>query len=65
MTYDYKCDCCNHEDEVNQPVNGDKTIVCPACGQNEYKRQFSIPGIHFKGRGFYVNDNSKEKPVIG
>lgn len=36
-----------------------KSVPCPHC-KSPSKRNFSVPSIEFKGKGFYVNDSKKK-----
>lgn len=58
-TYDYKCRVCDKTIELKVSVEDRDNATCPYCS-NELIRQLSIPGIQFKGSGFYSTDNRKK-----
>lgn len=37
-TYNYKCDTCDFEETIQQPMGSDKTHECPECGEGTCKR---------------------------
>ena len=67
--YDYNCQTCGTRFEVSQSFSEDSLTLCPesgsiaspaACtqpGQGKVVKVFSVPGITFKGDGFYRNDS--------
>jgi putative FmdB family regulatory protein len=59
--YDYKCKACGHSFEIEQKITADALTECPKCNQPELKRIIGGVGIAFKGNGFYVTDNKKNK----
>ena len=56
-TYDYRCDSCEHRFELTQSIKDDPITVCPNCGEEAVVKVFGVPGIAFKGSGFYKTDN--------
>lgn len=68
-TYDYNCHTCGTRFEAVQSFSEDTLARCPeatseaspaACaqpGQGQVVKVFSVPGITFKGDGFYRNDS--------
>ncbi len=56
-TYDYRCDSCGHRFELTQSIKDDPITVCPNCGEEAVVKVFGVPGIAFKGSGFYKTDN--------
>lgn len=61
-TYEYKCPACGATDEVNLKMDivDLKAIFCTTDG-TEMKRLFSVPGVVFKGTGFYSTDKHPPK----
>jgi putative FmdB family regulatory protein len=59
-TYEYRCHKCGIF-EIDQSINDKPLTNCPDCGA-EIKRVISSAGIVFKGSGFYVTDQRKDKP---
>lgn len=56
--YDYKCKkghC--FEKWLNKPTT---KVICPKCKTIALK-QWSVPNIVFKGPGFYITENRKDK----
>ena len=62
--YDFKCENCGAEFEVERPLGATGAAKCPKCGSTKTAKVFSAAGIVFKGSGFYVTD-SKSKPSGG
>ena len=56
-TYDYRCDACGHRFEMTQSIKDDPITICPNCGAEAVVKVFGVPGIAFKGSGFYKTDN--------
>ena len=56
-TYDYRCEACEHRFELTQSIKDDPITVCPTCGEEAVVKVFGVPGIAFKGSGFYKTDN--------
>lgn len=68
-TYDYHCETCELDFEIEQPFTEDTLTKCPTkksgrspegcakSGRGKVIKVFSAPGITFKGSGFYKNDS--------
>lgn len=56
-TYDYRCESCDHRFELTQSIKDDPITICPNCGAEAVVKVFGVPGIAFKGSGFYKTDN--------
>ena len=56
--YEYRCPICNTQMELELSMDHD-LVRCTDCGA-QANRIYSVPGLVFKGKGFYVND-SKNK----
>jgi putative FmdB family regulatory protein len=52
----YKCFNCGIHFDKLQSYHDEDLKRCRDCG-GELKKQISAPAIHFRGSGFYVNDN--------
>lgn len=50
-TYDYRCDRCNCETEVEQSIKDPPLTKCPHCGEDELRRLISSSS----GSGFVLN----------
>ncbi len=48
-TYEYICKACLHEWEEEQKITDDPIEQCPACYENEAKRQISCKGFVLNG----------------
>ncbi|MBT5756502.1 MAG: zinc ribbon domain-containing protein, partial [Acidimicrobiaceae bacterium] len=68
-TYDYHCETCGLDFELQQAFSEDTLAKCPTkksgrspegcakSGRGKVTKVFSAPGITFKGTGFYKNDS--------
>ncbi len=60
-TYEYKCNNCNHVEEISHKMNENRAQICVGCFQKG-KHSEMIKGVgggtavHFKGTGFYETD---------
>lgn len=61
--YEYNCNKeaggCGHSFEITQKFSDPTKRKCPKCKKLKLKRLFGVPGLAFKGSGFYVNDYGK------
>jgi putative FmdB family regulatory protein len=55
--FDFQCEKCGNEFEVERPLGAAGTVKCPSCGSTKTAKVFSAAGIVFKGSGFYVTDS--------
>ena len=53
--YPYRCTKCGHKFEKIQSFSAEPEKVCPKCG-GVLERPLTVPGLNFKGSGWYVND---------
>lgn len=53
--YPYRCTKCGHRFEKIQSFNSEPETECPECG-GVLERPLTVPGLQFKGAGWYVND---------
>ena len=56
--YEYQCDSCGVHFERRQSFSDNSTPSCPN-GHAAVHRIYSVPGVVFKGSGWYVNDSRK------
>ena len=63
-TYQYRCQKCNHNFEIEQRISEDPLQQCPDCRNNSLKRVIGNVGLAFNTSGFYITDSRKksEKP---
>lgn len=57
--YEYKCDACGYQFEVQQKFSDPLIDTCVRCGKG-VRKLISAPGIMFKGSGWYVTDYSNK-----
>lgn len=57
--YEYKCETCHHQFEVQQKFSDPLIDKCVRCGKG-VRKLISAPGIMFKGSGWYVTDYSNK-----
>jgi len=60
-TYDYKCTECGYSFEYFQSMSDEPLKICPKCKGKVRRLIGNGLGVIFKGSGFYVTDNKKEK----
>lgn len=53
--YDFACDYCLFESEIELPMTHSFELDCPRCAEPLRKVITPAP-IHFKGKGFYSTD---------
>jgi len=56
--YDYRCVKCKEIITLSRPVEKRNDPVICNCG-GECIKIFGVPGVQFKGSGFYKTDNKK------
>jgi putative FmdB family regulatory protein len=63
MRYEYLCKDCGTKFELVVSLSSLATtkLSCPNCHNFNIQKVFSVPGISFKGKGFYQTDNSNRK----
>jgi putative FmdB family regulatory protein len=59
-TYEYACRKCNAHIEILQKLTDKPLTRCKKCG-GKLEKQWSAPGIQFKGSGWYVTDYAGKK----
>ena len=52
--YEYRCPICNTQMELELSMDHD-LVRCTDCGA-QANRIYSVPGLVFKGKGFYSTD---------
>ncbi len=65
--YDYICQHCQHQFEVEQSMLDSASAQCPKCKKMTTYRLINIPALVFKGEGFPGHDlkrkeNNYERP---
>lgn len=59
ITYEYKCDCCDHTLEIEQSIKDKPIVECPKCKVCALKRQISNTSFVLKGAGWAKDLYSK------
>ena len=59
--YEYACDKCSHEFEVEQRITEDPVKTCPECRSRKVKRLISQTSFVLKGGGWYSDLYSSPK----
>jgi len=54
--YRYSCSDCDTVFSILEFAGDPTTEQCKQCGSNKIERIPSVPGVQFKGKGFYVTD---------
>jgi putative FmdB family regulatory protein len=54
--YAYRCDACQHSQDLLQKMSDPVLTICPQCNQATFKKQLTAAGFHLKGSGWYVTD---------
>lgn len=54
-TYDYGCDACGNEWELEQRISADPIKKCPKCGKMKARRMISGGNFILKGGGWYAD----------
>lgn len=57
--YDYKCEKCNKEFEIEQRITEPPLTKCPDCG-GEVHRLISNTSFVLKGSGWYLTDYARK-----
>jgi len=59
-TYEYHCDACESEFEVEKRMSDPVEAGCPACGSDHTHRLISHSSFVLKGSGWYVTDYARK-----
>ena len=62
--YAYRCTECGHKFEKIQNFSAEPESVCPKC-HGVLERPLTVPGLNFKGAGWYVNDYASKSSSSG
>jgi len=67
--YEYVCDSdkggCGYVFEEIQGINDEPKKECPKCGKLKLRKLFGVPGLVFKGTGFYTTDYKNKDQGLG
>ncbi len=62
--YTYSCPSCEQAFRTEKSMTDPHPEVCPLCNyQGEFGRVFDVPGITFRGSGFYHTDKALDEIV--
>ena len=60
-TYEYRCPNGHQFEHFFRTMSsGEKTMLCPECGQVAERKVSGGSGLLFKGSGFYITDYGKD-----
>ena len=57
--YPYRCTKCGYQFEKIQSFDAAPETACPECG-GKLERPLTVPGLSFKGSGWYITDYSSK-----
>lgn len=57
-TFDFTCTACKSVFEKTLSFGVKTKPACPECGSKKTEKMLSMPGIVFKGSGFYKTDST-------
>jgi putative FmdB family regulatory protein len=60
--YEYECNKCHSRFEKKGSYSDKPEAVCPQCS-GKSKRIMSVGAVIYKGSGFYITDQRKEKEI--
>ena len=63
--YEYLCEKCEREFEVEQRITEDPIKTCPECKSKKAKRLLSAPSFILKGGGWYADGYGSNKGGSG
>ena len=61
-TYEYQCDACSHQFEIEQRITEDKLKKCPKCNKMKLVRLVGTGNFILKGGGWYADLYSSAPP---
>lgn len=67
-TYEYVCEACKHEWELEQRMSEDPIKKCPSCNKPKAKRMITQGNFILKGGGWYADlysSTGKKKATSG
>jgi len=54
--YEYFCNACQTQSEINHRMSDPPATICPVCGKPELTKQISAAAFRLKGGGWYETD---------
>ena len=61
--YEYACNDCGRELEVEQRISDDPLQTCPTCGSEGLERLVSRTSFSLKGSGWYADGYAGDRPA--
>jgi len=55
-TYEYECNACKADFEVDQRISEPAHATCPVCASTDTRRLISLSSFVLKGTGWYATD---------
>ncbi len=59
--YEYGCEGCGHQFEIQQKISDAPLKKCPECGKLKLEKLISATAFHLKGSGWYKDLYSSKK----
>lgn len=59
--YEYKCDACDSQFEVQQKLSEPRLEECPRCRAPNLRKLVSAPAFRLKGSGWYETDFKSDR----
>ncbi len=57
--YEYRCNGCSDEFEMNRKISDPPLTACPKCGEDKVEKLISRSSFSLKGAGWYSDGYSK------
>lgn len=54
--YEYFCNACQTQSEINHRMSDPPATICPVCGKPALTKQISAAAFRLKGAGWYETD---------
>ena len=58
--YAFECTACGHAFDRLQKLSDADPTTCPACGEEQVRRQLTAPSFRLAGSGWYETDFKKD-----
>jgi len=58
--YAFECAACGHSFDRLQKLSDADPTTCPACGEEQVRRQLTAPSFRLSGSGWYETDFKKD-----
>ena len=54
--YDYKCNTCNTQIEIQQSIKDEAIKICPECSSTDFHKTISHFNVIYAVGGFHITD---------